>query len=204
MLRETSLRQLEKNPLRWLRQNVSDSHAQTIPPKFYAMEAWRIVHVMACRWLGETVFLDPLKNVDWSDVVWSRPSDYESEDPAPIHDIEAAAKARRSKAAEAKRARNRAADPVRYGHIVDIIKPFVVEANAKGLPLTRPKVIILADVWAAVWMSGPTSLVVTGALNGPPDTISITEEEDGEVSDMEYDHDTLAIFWSVFHATATT
>jgi len=201
MLREASLRQLQKNPLRWLRNNVSDSHAQTIPPAKYEMEAWRIVHVMACRWLGVTVYLDPPMPIDWANVVWSRNADSESEDHAPIHDIEATAKARRAKAAAAKRARNKALNPVRFEHITKIIRPMITELSARGIDLPRPKVTVSSIGWCATWLNGQTAFVIVGELNEAANSIGLQETDDGDYTEFAFEVGVIQIVWDVFRTS---
>lgn len=198
MLRESSLRQLQNNPLKWLRNNMSDSHAQTIPPHLYEVEAWRIIHVVACRWYGETVFLDPLKVTNWEDVVWSRSPDSESEDHAPIHDVDAAARHRRERAAAAKRARGRG-DPLRRQHIIEIIKPMVIDLASKGIELPRPRVLITEQGWVASWNQPHGGFVVTGDLNSPPKTIGVQEDDDGlGFEEFSFNPDTLRLVWGIF------
>jgi len=200
MLRDGSLRQIQKNPLKWLRNNMSDSHAQTIPAHLYELECWRIIHVMACRWYGETVYLDPIRPSQIADVVWARQAESESEDHAPIYDVEGVAKERRLKATRTKQALS-SRDPQRYAHIVNIIRPFVTQSSARGLHLPRPKVFIVPGYWMAIWPIASSSLVLRGALNSPPAWVGVQDNEDEDGDDyIEFNYsgwETFRLAWEI-------
>ena len=183
MLREGSLKALVKNPLLWLRQNMSDTHAQTIPPQYYELEGWRIIHIMAARWYGEPVYIDPQSNVDCESTVWSRSADGESEEHAPIYDPDRAVKNRKARAAAAKRARMAKVNPLRYEHVNNIIKPFVAQMVSNGIDLPIPKVVVTPVGWAAVWYC---TLALTGDLHCEANTITIEDHETGDLDEIVY------------------
>lgn len=204
MLREGSFRQIDRNPLLWLRQNMSDTHAQTIPPQLHKLEALRIMHVVACRWYGETVYLDSPKPSSIEDVVWTSFSEAtEAATPSPIYDPDRVLKERRAKALNAKRAKAKI-DPLRRDAIVNIIRPFLVQCSAQGFELPRPRVFMHPFGWTAVWLSGGSSLVLQGDHQCPPAFIGIqdTESEDDFV-EFEYNLERFRLVWDIFQAVRT-
>lgn len=201
MLRSASLAQIKKNPLRWLRNNMTDSHAKTIPPRYHELECWRIIHVVAARWYGEEVFLDPLQPFNYEDTVWSVSADSEADLNEPIYNVDEIAKQRRAKAALSKRSKNR--DPLRYDHIVTIVKPTVIALAATGKDLPRPKVAIFSNGWSATWMNGNYGVAISGPLHEQPTTITICDLKGEEFTDFSYSIPDFHLVWSIFQSVAT-
>ena len=203
MLRDASLKALQKNPLKWLRNNYTESHAQTIPAKFHELEAWRIIHVVACRWYGEEVFMDPLQPVDYNNLTWTMSTDAESEEHAPIYDVDRASKLRKQKAAAAKRARCKK-DPTRFEHIRNIIRPMVKSLQVSGLDLPIPKVTITPSGWAALWNYSDVYLVISGDLHKGPSSVLLADTTGDEESiEFTYSPENFSLSWSAFSFVQT-
>ncbi len=200
MLRHGNLAQIAKNPLRWLRNNMTESHARSIPAALAEVECWRIVHVTACRWYGEEVFLDPPTPFDYTGVTYSVSVDAEADMAAPIYDPDAAARDRRKRVAARKRKGK--VDPLRHEHIVAIVKPTVMGLAARGLDLSHPRVLIVGDSWTASWVdpNSDTALSMSGTLRSQPSEITITDFVTDEVTEFAYDAEIFAHAWAIFQA----
>lgn len=194
MIAEKELRQLRKNPLKWLRNIMTDSHARTIPSHLIELECWRIVHVTACRWYGEAVYLNPIALEVTEDSVWSMPtSNADADIPAPIFQPNT-----RPKRKPRTRALSEKGALVRF-----ILKP-LVRLLRTGIPqLPPPTVLLHSGGWTACWVTSSELAVVLGGPQGQqPTSVSLVESESLS-TDFPYDLDNFKVVWSVFQASQT-
>jgi hypothetical protein len=193
MISEKELRQLRKNPLKWLRNIMTDSHARTIPEKLHELECWRIVHVTACRWYGEAVQIDPIELELSEDSVWRMSaSASEADMPAPIFQPKVRAKRKRRVRTE-------------KGKLISmILRPLVADLRV-GIPdLLPPEVTFVLDEWAAYWVTpSGAGVALSGPRNAPVIATVALIESETIATVFPYDFEMLKIVWCTFHALQT-
>lgn len=195
MLTDGELRRLASNPLRWLRQHVGQTHLKDIPPHLHELEAWRIVHVAVCRWYGEKVYLDPIQVSSYEDVVWAAHAPHDEREPAAL-----VPPAKKPLPKKRRRART---DPVRDALLVNIIRPLMRQLREVFPQLPQPRLVVLNNDWALVWVAAADTLTVSGPSDGPALTIELCEGAHENVTSFEYQPDIFKLVWDVFQTVQT-
>lgn len=194
MLSEKEIRRLKKNPLLWLRQHARDSYVQTIPSHLIEVECWRWVHVTACRWFGEQVFLDDIRPASYEDVAWSQPDAYgDTDTPAPIDEL------KEKRKLDAKRKKLSAA---RQDLVDRILKPLMRSLRAEVPDLPTPVIVTFQSYWTITWSSPQLNLTVSGKVgSGLPEAVCFVYPEDlDSAEELEWEEGIFKMSWTVFQA----
>lgn len=195
MLSEKEIRRLRRDPLKWLREIARDSYASTIPAHLVELECWRIVHITACRWFGEQVYLDPIRLDSYEDIAWSQPDSYgDTDTPAPIDDL------KEKRKLDAKRKASR--PPERAQLIETILKPLMRELRAEVPGLPTPVIITFHSFWTITWSGDGMNLTISGQLGVPtPASVSFVDVNNiDETDDVPWDTGVFRMSWAVFQA----
>lgn len=195
MLSEKEIRRLRRDPLKWLREIARDSYASTIPPHLVEAECWRIVHVTACRWFGEPVYLDPIRASNYEDVAWSQPDSYgDTDTPAPIDDL------REKRKLEAKRKKPQ---PPERAHLIEtILKPLMRELRTEVPDLPTPSILTFQSYWTITWTGLGLNLTISGQVGAAiPHTISFVDLHNiDEADEVSWGTGIFRMSWAVFQA----
>jgi len=194
MLSEKELRRLRRDPLLWLRQHARDSHVQTIPAHLIEAECWRFVHVTACRWFGEQVFLDPIRYASFEDVAWSQPDAYgDTNTPAPLDDL------KEKRKLDAKR---KARPPERQQLIDTTLRPLMRELRAEVADLPTPGIITFQSYWTITWQGGGVNLTISGKVgNNTPESVSFVDMRNiDETDDVAWNKGIFTLCWAIFQS----
>jgi hypothetical protein len=174
---------------------VGQTHLKDIPPHLHELEAWRIVHVAVCRWYGEKVYLDPIQVSSYEDVVWAAHAPHDEREPAAL-----VPPAKKPLPKKRRRART---DPVRDALLVNIIRPLMRQLREVFPQLPQPRLVVLNNDWALVWVAAADTLTVSGPSDGPALTIELCEGAHENVTSFEYQPDIFKLVWDVFQTVQT-